>query len=115
MRLKLALVAVSALVSCGYRKVPPDRPPGVPSQAVWAGGLDGGSFILCDVDSERDVDNCTVYNEDTGQVIDRGAFKLRAENRAARAEELKYAWADWGGMIGLADQRVLKRVQLPVP
>ncbi len=111
----LVLVAVSALLSCGYRKIPPDRPLGVPSQAVWAGGPDGGSFIRCDVDTEKDVNNCTVYNEDTGHIMDRGSFKLGNENRAARTEELRYAWADWGGMIGLADQRVLKRTQSPAP
>jgi hypothetical protein len=111
----LMLVTVSTLLGCGYRKVPPDRPRGVPVLAGWAGGPDGGSFILCAVDAEKDVNNCTVYNEDTGQIMDRGAFKLGNENRAARAEELKYAWADWGGMIGLTDQRVLKRIQSPVP
>ena len=101
----VTLVLVAVAVSCSYRKVPRDRPTGFPTQAVWAGGLDGGSFILCEADSSRDVDKCTVYNEDTGQVMDQGSFRFKAEDRAARPEELKYAWADWGGMIGLADGR----------
>lgn len=108
------LVTFAALLSCACRKVPPDRPAGVPPQAVWAGGLDGGSFILCGIDSKKDVNNCVVYNEDTGQVMDRGAFRLRTENRAARTEELQYNWADWNGMIGLADGQVLKRLQQPL-
>ena len=107
----LALVALA--VSCGYRKVPPDRPAGVPAQAVWAGGLNGGSFIFCEVDSSIDVNKCTVYNEDTGQVTEQGDFRLKIERRAARAEELKYAWADWGGRIGLVDGRIRRRVQSP--
>jgi len=43
--------------------------------------------------------------------MEQGSFRLKIEGRAARAEELKYAWADWGGMIGLADGRILQRVQ----
>ena len=107
------LAAVAVAVGCGYRKVPPDRPTGVPAQAVWAGGPDGGSFILCEIELGRDVNTCTVYNEDTGQVMEQGDFRLKIEGRAARASELRYAWADWGGMIGLADGRTLQRVQTP--
>ena len=107
------LIVVAAVLTGCYRKFPPDRPAGVPSEAIWAGGLDGGSFILCEVDPNRKVNKCTVYNDYTGQIMEHGDFRLKAEDRAARAEELKYAWADWGGMIGLADGRVLKRVHLP--
>ena len=114
MRNRILLLAVVAVaVSCGYRKVPPDRPTNVPAQAVWAGGLDGGSFVHCEVDSSRDVNKCTVYNEDTGQVMEQGDFRLKTEGRAARVEELKYTWADWGGMIGLADGQTLQRVTSP--
>ena len=108
----VVLAAVAVAVSCGYRKVPPDRPTSVPAQAVWAGGH-GGSFMLCEVDSSRNVNKCTVYNEDTGQVMEQGNFRLKVESRAALAEELKYAWADWNGMIGLADGRILMRVPPP--
>jgi hypothetical protein len=113
MRRSAVLIFVAAVLAGCYRKSPPDRPAGVPSGAVWAGGLDGGSFILCGVNPARKVNPCTVYNDYTGQIMERGDFRLKAEDRAVGAEELKYAWADRGGMIGLADGRVLKRVHVP--
>lgn len=70
------IIAAAVLLICCYRKFPPDRPAGVPLDAVWAGGL-------------------------------------KAEGRAAQADEIKYSWADRGGMIGLADGRVLQRVDAP--
>ncbi len=108
----MLIIVAAGLAGC-YRKFPPDRPAGVPSEAVWAGGLDGGSFILCDVDPSRKVNKCTVYDDSAGQIMERGDFRLKAEDRAASAAELTYAWADRGGTIGLADGRVLKRVHLP--
>src|SRR5262249_9382862 len=78
----LPIVVSAALLGCGYRKAPPDKPPGVPPEAVWAGGADGGSLIFCQVDSINNVNKCTVYNEDTGQIMDRGDFKLMTEHHA---------------------------------
>jgi|HubBroStandDraft_1064217.scaffolds.fasta_scaffold297152_2 hypothetical protein len=41
---------------CGFCDYSPShRPRGVPRDAVWAGGPDGGSYILCRVDSAREV------------------------------------------------------------
>ena len=107
----MLIAATAVLFGCGHQHIPPDRPAGVPAEAVWAGGLDGGSFIRCEIDPARNVDKCTVYNDYSGQIMEQGDFRLKDEGRAARAEELKYAWADWGGMIGLADGRVLSRVR----
>ncbi len=108
------LIALSAfLLGCGSSPRPPKRPAGVPVNAVWAGGVDGGSFIFCDIDRGWDVNTCSVYNDYTGEIMERGDFRLKAESRAARAEELKYAWANWGGSIGLSDGRFLVRVYLP--
>ena len=69
-------------------------------------------FIMCEIDTVKNANKCEVYNDFTGQIMEKGDFRLKTEDRAARAEELKYAWADWGGMIGLADGRVLSRVYL---
>ena len=107
-----ALIALTpVLFGCGQQQ-PPKRPAGVSADAVWAGGLDGGSFIMCEIDSRLNVNKCVVYNDFTGQVMEKGDFRLKNEGRAARPEELKYTWADWGGMIGLANGKVLSRVYL---
>lgn len=100
------------LFGCGNEGHPPERPQGVPSEAVWAGGLDGGSFVLCQIDLTRKVNTCTVYNDFSGQVVEHGDFRLKGEDRAARLEELNYSWADGGGMIGLKGGRTLVRVYL---
>jgi hypothetical protein len=113
MRKGAVLIILSAILLGCYRKFPPERPASVPSEAVWAGGLDGGSFISCEIDAARNVNICTVYDDSAGEVMEHGDFRLKAEDRAARVEELKYAWADRGGTIGLTDERVLERVRLP--
>ena len=92
--------------SCG-RVSPPARPEGVPAEAVWAGGPDGGSFVLCDVDSVKDVNNCKVWNDFTGQLKESGEYRLLREGRAASSAELVYTWADGAGWIGLEHDLVL--------
>lgn len=99
------------LCSCG-EPAPPKRPPSVPSAAVWAGGPDGGSWILCEVDLARNVNRCSVYNENTGELETSGDFVLRGENRAARGSELIYEWFD-GTDIGLSGNRVLQPTTPP--
>jgi hypothetical protein len=66
---------------------------------VWAGGVDGGAFIDCRVRTDS-LNNCTVYNDSTGDVWMQGTFKLRGMNRGANADELQYSFADGKG-IGL--------------
>lgn len=97
-------LAVAVYVLCefflGRAQPPSHRPKGVPLNAVWAGGLDGGSYFLCVVDKEKRVNPCTVWNEETGSVIVSGDFWVSGQDRAAIAEELKYGWYD-GHVIGL--------------
>lgn len=90
-----------------YRFSPPAKPNGVPTEAVWAGGPDGGSFVFCDVDLKRDVNRCNVWNDFTGQLVESGEYRLLNEGRAATKSELVYAWADGAGWIGLERDLVL--------
>ena len=55
----------------------PTRPPKVPDNTVWAGGLDGGAWIRCDRISKEPwgpVFKCTTYNDQTGEVWSRGLY-----------------------------------------
>ena len=55
----------------------PTRPPKVPHNSVWAGGLDGGAWIRCDRISKKPwgpVFKCTTYNDQTGEVWSRGLY-----------------------------------------
>ena len=94
--------------SCApYDAGPKQRPNRVPKDAVWAGGPDGGSYILCDMDHEHDVNHCSVWNDFTGDLMEHGSYRLLHEKRAARADELRFLWADRGGRIGPRNQKVL--------
>jgi hypothetical protein len=105
----LLITLLMGMVAC--RKVePPARPASVPAEAVWAGGADGGSWILCSVDAENNVNRCTIYNDNSGEIELQGDFTLRGESRAARVEELSYVGFD-GSVIGLAGNRVLELKQ----
>ena len=83
---------------------------GVPSEAVWAGGPDGGAYIACEADPKRNVNRCRVWNDYTGALVEHGDYQLLNEGRAATKSELVYTWADFGGWIGLKGGRVLDSV-----
>ena len=101
-RLLSCLVCIAAtlwLTTCTSHAKPPVRPTSVPPSAVWTGGADGGAFIDCRV--RRDgLDDCTVYNDGTGDVWMKGTFELKGSVRGATDSELRYSFADGEG-IGL--------------
>lgn len=109
-RLALLLVLLSFLLEGCGKVSPPERPAGVPAKAVWAGGVDGGAFIVCEVDLARDVNHCKTWNDHTGDVWESGEYRLGNTNRAARASELVYMWADGLGRIGLDNDLILKKL-----
>ena len=110
--LTLIVLTVSAYVYVGVGPdySPPHRPSGVPPNAVWAGGPDGGSYFVCGVDMVKGVNPCTVWNDRSGAVIVSDDFWISGQDRAATAGELRFGWYD-GAVIGLqvvtADQKHL--------
>lgn len=88
---------------------PKQRPANVPSSAVWAGGADGGAYLRCVVDSQRNVDRCEIWNDFTGELVASGDYQLAKEHRAATYTELKFSGAV-NDFIYLSDGRVLVRV-----
>jgi hypothetical protein len=66
---------------------------------VWAGGVDGGNFLDCDVDTAHDVNRCLVYNDATGDVAGGGFFRLSGANRAARLDELRFQFFDGDNIV----------------
>lgn len=65
----LLLLALFNATSCTEHVSPPPRPKGVPADAVWAGGADGGSFIKCSYDASTGLNFCIVYNDFTGDIM----------------------------------------------
>ena len=78
---------------------PIHRPKSVPRYALWVGGPDGGSYIDCHASNALDYDDCTIYNDWTGDVEASGHFILKGQNRAANATELKYSFFDGQAII----------------
>jgi hypothetical protein len=76
----------------GSRSEPSKRPSSVPESAVWAGGADGGIYVLCTVDETLNVNRCTIWDDYTGRSRS-GSFRLAGENRAAMQSELVYRGA----------------------
>jgi hypothetical protein len=78
------LLGFVAGILFGYRsyqldneRIPP-RPDNVPEAAVWAGGADGGEWVLC---SEKSAGrfNCEIYANTTGVLVEAGNFILSAQ------------------------------------
>jgi hypothetical protein len=99
------------LSGCGPAAPLKIRPSGVPSDALWVGGADGGAYVRCTVDYVLDVNPCSVWNDYTGQLGESGNYRLDKENRAATQSELKISFPDFGGSIYLEHGLVLKRLQ----
>lgn len=99
--------AIVLLVSCSSEVKPPKRLAAIPSGAVWAGGADGGAWILCKEDGARNL--CTIYNDNSGEVWVRDHFVLEGTSRGVSSQELRYDFFD-GERIVLSDGRVLIRV-----
>jgi len=78
------------------------RPATVPSTAVWV----DHTFVDCSVDRQSKADRCTVFKDDSGEVLAEGLFLLNTSHAAADESELRYA-AFGHGVIYLQDARLL--------
>jgi hypothetical protein len=116
MRSASLLATVVSLTACSSTATPV-RPNAVPSEAVWAGGVDGGAWILC-VPSFKEPHlgyACTVYN-DSGSIWAKGSF-IVAERRNGNDEFpsgaflpptiARYQWFD-GRRIQISESRSLR-------
>ncbi len=88
----LVLVLLALSVACKENYEPKERPANLPAEAVWAGGPDGGCYILCKP-PENGSNACTVYFVN-GQVWMKGNYVLKDNGKAVPASELKYVEAD---------------------
>jgi hypothetical protein len=90
---------VSIFVNIGCHRIyPPERPDGVPAEAVWAGGTDGGGWVYCSSPS-LEFNECTIYDEE-GHSPGPARYVLQQSGGAATPEQLKYTYLT-GKAIGL--------------
>lgn len=103
------LFAILSATGCDPHSLEPKtRPPGVPSDALWAGGADGGAYVRCTVDNIRNVNLCTVWNDNTGYSSGPSSYRLGEQNRSATLSELRIIGAG-GDFIYLQGGLILKR------
>src|ERR1700739_3560958 len=76
------LLAVS-LLGCDTMHT---RPSNVPSTAVWA----DHAFIDCSRGTPSNGNRCTVYKDDTGEILADGLFTLNSSHFAAAKSDLRY-------------------------
>lgn len=102
----LLMLTVISVAGCSSKVSAPARPNGVPANAIWVGGADGGSFITCSYDPRSAVNLCTVYNDHTGQIEAEGPFKITGPTGPADVDGFQYSAFD-GREIYLSDGSVL--------
>jgi len=83
-----------------YKEYAPlHRPKALPENAVWVGGPDGGAYIDCYYNKLTDRDDCTVYNDGTGEVSASGSYILKGQNRGAKPSELRFTAFDGDSIL----------------
>lgn len=87
----LALLATNVSIQTSPMS-PPPRPASVPTEAVWAGGADGGAWISC---TQKTPDSvyfaCRIYHDPDGSIWAQGTFVLRRLHWDAQKEAPVYA------------------------
>jgi hypothetical protein len=118
MRLPVLILscAVLGLYGCGEYH---HRAGGIPSSATWV----DGTFIDCSVDTEAMANRCTVYKDDSGEILADGLFILSSTGKAAEPTALDYAafgkrkiyLANTGILIPLWPLNVTRQTDLCMP
>lgn len=112
--LALAAAGHFALAGCDFVKVgsspeAPARPNGVPNEAVWAGGVDGGNFLLMSPTRQDGTYSLKVYHDYTGELEFDGTVRLDGVNRAPIAVTDGKTFNSWdGNRLSLMDGRTLR-------
>ena len=91
MRRQLMLIAiVTGLVAACSPGADPERPPGVPASASWAGNVEGGTWIDCEpVPSVPNRYVCRAWFQ-TGAMISEGQYLLRHRSWNQQALRSEY-------------------------
>jgi hypothetical protein len=99
--------------ACEIRDLPPIRHSNVPESAVWAGGVDGGSWIDCRFDDQGNVARCSIYDESTGELVAQGVFSSTDDEGAKAARKYEFGGYD-GQRIFLSGDSALEPIECDV-
>jgi hypothetical protein len=80
------------------------RPSSVPHSAVWV----DGTFVDCSADMQSKANRCSVYKDDSGEILAEGLFVLGTTDKGADNSELHFvAFGEQG--IYLDDLKILRQ------
>jgi hypothetical protein len=89
----------------------PARPSGVPATALWAGGVDGGNFILMSPGKNDGSYPLKVYHDQTGELEFNGAVRLDKPSTSPINVQDGKTFNGWDGdTLHLRDGRSLSPV-----
>lgn len=113
--LAVALSSVLSACQCEVQTAepePPPRPGGVPAKAIWAGGLDGGDFILLSAATPDGTYPAKIYNDHSGDLEFSGKLRLKEPSQAPIDVQDPKTYSGWDGeSLFLRDGRILRRVK----
>lgn len=103
-------LVVIGVVSCRPIQ-PPERPASVPFNAIWAGGPDGGSWILCERDPDpiRSTYRCSIFHDFTGELVASGLYEAKGSDIDTIDFDKELAGFD-GDVIHLRDHSTLRPI-----
>lgn len=91
---------------------PPPRPSGVPAKAIWAGGIDGGDFILLSPATADGTYPAKIYNDHSGDLEFSGKLRLKGPSTVPIDVTDPKTYSDWDGeSLSLRDGRTLTPVK----
>lgn len=110
-----AALAALLVMTSACQTVTPPRPRGVPAEAFWSGGPDGGVFVRLfrePADSSIVV-RAEVYSDSTGAPLYRGPLTLEPASGTLPILHDPRLYAGWDGQgLHLTDGRQLKIASL---
>jgi hypothetical protein len=84
----------------------------VPAKAIWAGGIDGGDFILLSSPTADGSYPAKIYNDHSGDLEFSGKLRLKEPSKAPIDVTDPKTYSDWDGeSLSLRDGRTLRPVK----
>jgi len=103
MKSQMILASLLGLSFC--ESSDPPRPNGLPEDAKWLGGVDGGYWIVCTVLDENVRYNCSVFEEHSGDLFVKGDY---VSDDPMNVAELEFDFFD-GNVFVTTDGRTFTR------
>jgi hypothetical protein len=111
-QLIVVLILTLLLLACEAQNSPTKSPPlpnGVPKEAMWIGGVDGGVFVVLTKAPEPRTFLAEVYFDQSGELWYKGRLQLESENQSEFDYTNAAAYTAWDGdTLYLTDGRELK-------